>query len=173
MQQNDMKNIGKFDLLKIMLTAQDHDVIPLLVTGESMQPILLDRETVVYLEKDAAYRPKRGDIILYWRGDDVWVLHRAVRIYGDGRIKTNGDGQNWTEVIHTSQVVARVVYFVRKGKTVSTDSRGYRFLVGIWMPLRWIHRPTAWCTHVIRRLPYKLFPQYMEKRAHRKDGLGE
>ena len=170
MQQNDKKNIDKFDLLKIMVTAEDHDVVPLLVTGSSMQPFLLDRETVVYLEKDSAYRPKRGDIILYWRGDDVWVLHRAVRVYEDGKIRTNGDGQNWTEVIHASQVVAHVVSFVRKGRTVSADSRFYRFLVAVWMPLRWIHPFAAWCTHVIRRLPYKLFPKYMAKRDH-KDGL--
>ncbi len=171
MQQKDIKNIDKFDLMKIMFTAQDHEVIPLLVTGGSMQPFLLNRETVVHLVRDAAYRPKRGDIILYWREDGVWVLHRAIRVRKNGEVKTNGDSQNWTEVIQSSQIVAHVTYFVRKGKTISVEDRGYRFLVSVWMCLRWIHAPVAWCTHIIQRLPYKLFPKYMKKR-NQKDDLG-
>ena len=172
MEHKEMKSINRLDLWVLIQTAQEHDVIPLLVTGASMQPFLLDRKTVVYLEKDASYRPARGDIILYLRGDRVWVLHRAVRVRRNGEIKTNGDAQNWTEVIGANQVVAHVVRFERKGRIVSTDGRGYRFLAEIWMCLRWIHAPVAWCTHIIKRLPYKLFPAYMAKRT-RKDGLGE
>jgi hypothetical protein len=170
MEQRELKNIDKLDLLKIIFTAQDHDVIPLLVTGTSMQPFLLNRETVVYLERDAAYRPKRGDILLYWREDGVWVLHRAIRVRRNGEVKTNGDAQNWTEVIRSSQIAAHVTHFVRKGKNISTEDRGYRFLVGVWMCLRWFHAPVAWCSHIIRRLPYKLFPKHMAKK-NQKDGL--
>ena len=169
--QKELKGIGKFELWEILFSAKDGEVVPLLVTGNSMKPFLLNRETVVYLERRRSYAPRRGDIVLYWRQDGVWVLHRVVRVRKDGTVRTNGDAQSWTEDIHESRILAHVVCFDRKGKTISESDRGYRFCVRIWMALRWIHGPYAWCSHVVHRLPYKLFPKYMAKR-NRKDGLG-
>ena len=106
MMQEDTRTVDRLDFLRIMTVAEDGSVIPLLVTGTSMLPFLLDRRSVVYLEKDRSYQPKRGDIVLFLRPDGAWVLHRVVRLLPNGKLLINGDGQAWTETIMPQQIMA-------------------------------------------------------------------
>ena len=139
MMQEDTRTVDRLDFLRIMTVAEDGSVIPLLVTGTSMLPFLLDRRSVVYLEKDRSYQPKRGDIVLFLRPDGAWVLHRVVRLLPNGKLLINGDGQAWTETIMPQQIMARVVRICRRKRIFSTENVIYRVLSRMWMPLRPIH----------------------------------
>lgn len=164
MMQEDARMVDRLDFLRIMTVAEDGSVIPLLVTGTSMLPFLLDRRSVVYLEKDRSYQPKRGDIVLFLRPDGAWVLHRVVRLLPNGKLLINGDGQAWTETIMPQQIMARVVRICRRKRIFSTENVIYRVLSRMWMPLRPIHPIGARICYIWHRLPYKLFPGYMAKK---------
>lgn len=164
MMQEDTRTVDRLDFLRIMTVAEDGSVIPLLVTGTSMLPFLLDRRSVVYLEKDRSYQPKRGDIVLFLRPDGAWVLHRVVRLLPNGKLLINGDGQAWTETIMPQQIMARVVRICRRKRIFSTENVIYRVLSRMWMPLRPIHPIGARICYIWHRLPYKLFPRYMAKK---------
>jgi hypothetical protein len=164
MMQEDARTVDRLDFLRIMTVAEDGSVIPLLVTGTSMLPFLLDRRSVVYLEKDRSYQPKRGDIVLFLRPDGAWVLHRVVRLLPNGKLLINGDGQAWTETIMPQQIMARVVRICRRKRIFSTENVIYRVLSRMWMPLRPIHPIGARICYIWHRLPYKLFPRYMAKK---------
>lgn len=164
MMQEDTRTVDRLDFLRIMTVAEDGSVIPLLVTGTSMLPFLLDRRSVVYLEKDRSYQPKRGDIVLFLRPDGAWVLHRVVRLLPNGKLLINGDGQAWTETIMPQQIMAQVVRICRRKRIFSTENVIYRVLSRMWMPLRPIHPIGARICYIWHRLPYKLFPRYMAKK---------
>lgn len=164
MLYEDTRTVDRQNFLKIVTEAEDGSVIPLMVTGSSMLPFLLDRRSVVYLKKDNGYQPRRGDIVLFMRTDGSWILHRISRLLPNGRLLINGDAQAWTETITPQQIVARVVRICRRKRTFSTDHFFYRLLSRMWMPLRFIHPLGARICYIWHRLPYKLFPRYMAKK---------
>lgn len=164
MQQEDARTVDRLVFLQIMSEAEDGSVIPLLVTGGSMLPFLLDRRSVVYLKKDRGYQPKRGDVVLFLRPDGAWVLHRIVRLLPNGELLINGDAQAWTETIMPPQIMAHVVQICRRKRTFSAENVWYRLLSRMWMPLRPIHPFGARICYIWHRIPYKLFPRYMEKK---------
>lgn len=163
MSQDAPHTLNRLEIISVLLEAADHTVIPLLVTGTSMKPFLLDRRSVVYLEKDTDYTPKRGDILFFARPDDTVVLHRLVKCLNDGTLLINGDAQSWTEIIHPRQILAHVTHLQRKKKKISVGNRFYRLLVWLWMPLRPLHPHVVWLHHAVRRVPYKLFPKLMSQ----------
>lgn len=167
--QNESKTVNRQELMNVMLRAEDQSIIPLMVTGSSMVPFLLDRRSVVYLKKDSAYVPHRGDIVMFMRVDGSWVLHRVLKVLPDGRLVINGDGQRWTEIIYPYQIMAHVTCFVRKKREVSVENKTYRILSRVWMRLRPIHGAFARLFYYWHRLSYKLFPAYMKKRDEKKD----
>ena len=120
------------DLLK------EDAVIPLCVSGSSMNPFLISRRDVVYL-RSADDGFKRGQIILFGRNDGTLVLHRIKNIFPDGRVEVNGDAQTWSEVVTNKQIIAVVCEIERKGKIRKADSLYWKTVNGIWRiltPLR-------------------------------------
>lgn len=164
MSQEEMRTVDRLNFLQIVMEAEDHCVIPLLVTGGSMMPFLLDRRSIVYLEKDSEYQPKRGDIVMFMRPDGTWILHRISRLLPNGELLINGDAQAWTETIMPHQIAARVVRICRRKRIFSVENPVYRLLSWMWMPLRPIHPFGARLCYIWHRVPYKLFPRYMEKK---------
>lgn len=163
MNQTNRRELNRFQMLKILFEAEDHSEIPLLVTGMSMLPFLLNRRSVVYLEKDKNYVPRKGDIVFFMRGDTTPVLHRIVRIKKDGTLVIKGDAQRWREEIQPFQIFAHVTYIQRKKKKFSVENKWYRFLVALWAPFRLIHPPVARCIHILNRIPHKLSKLFRRK----------
>jgi hypothetical protein len=131
--------LDRLQLIEIMQAAQKGDQIPLRVTGGSMIPFLFDQRSLVFLEKDPDYVPKKGDIVFFVRPDLALVLHRIVEVRKDGTLLINGDAQSWTEVIHPKQILGHVTHIRRRVRVFSVNSRFYRLAVRLWMPLRRLH----------------------------------
>lgn len=131
------------------------------VTGNSMLPLLFNRKSQVCLVKVQSYVPKKGDVVLFFRLDGAFVLHRVHKIKKDGVIIINGDAQRWREAIHPAQVYARVIRYTRfahrGGPEKSVDRLGYRFYTALWSRLRLIHPIGARLVHIWHRIPEKLF----------------
>lgn len=164
MDQENAKILNRGEMLAVLLDAEDGSSFPLLVTGTSMQPFLINRRSVVDLKKDVARRPARGDIVLFARRDGAIILHRVVRVHEE-RLLINGDAQSWTETICPEQVLAYVTHIRRRKRRFAVTSFPYRLLVTLWMPLRVFHPLGSRLFHIWHRIPYKLFPKYMAKRG--------
>lgn len=158
------KVVNREQMLEVLLTAEDHTTMPLLVTGTSMQPFLINRRSVVELEKDVSRVPCRGDIVLFCRKDGSIVLHRIIGVDGD-ELLINGDAQSWTETIYPHQILAYVTHVCRRKRRFPVTNGFYRLCVRVWMPLRELHPLGARVFHIWHRIPYKLFPKYMAKKG--------
>ena len=114
--------------------------------GVSMLPYLREGRDTVLL-RAVTEAPKRGDILLYRRGDGTLVLHRVVKVEADGTLSMRGDNQFLIERgIKKEQVIATVKRFFRQEKECSTDgicARIYRAWRTLNYPLRRIWRALA------------------------------
>ena len=94
--------------------------------GQSMQPNVLDGDTVVVAPISAAGKPARGDIALT-RGEGGFVLHRVVGIDPEtGGIITRGDAGLENDAC-AGKLLGKVISIERNGKTISLTSRGTAF----------------------------------------------
>ena len=123
------------------LIKEGHEVsIP--VAGSSMTPFLGDGRDQVFVK--APWRPvRKGDIVLYRRGNGDFVLHRVHRVHQKGSPATYdmiGDAQDKVERgIQRKQILAVATRARRKGKIIEPNSFYWRFFQYIWgniIPLR-------------------------------------
>lgn len=148
--------VGREELAAWLDTLRPGEEMPLLVTGNSMVPFLLDRRSTVYIVKEEEYVPRVGDILLCRRVNGAFVLHRLHKICPDGMLVLNGDAQRWTEQVFPEQVCGHVTHFVRTKRDISTTARSYRLYRWLWRPLRPIHELAAKGYYYWHRVPYKL-----------------
>ena len=125
------------------LLRDGHTHVPVTVAGTSMTPFF-DPGDTVYL--DLPQRPiQAGDVILFARFGQKYVLHRVVRVFEDGTLELLGDAQIRSEQV-APEFVRAVVTAVRRGeKLYDEKSLRWRFFRGPW---RYIRRPRP----VINRL---------------------
>lgn len=107
-------------------------VFPLVVTGRSMTPTVKPHRDKVFLVSTQKRLPKKKEIVLFKREDDAYVLHRIIGSDKNGRLRINGDAQNWTEWITPEQIIAVVDAVERNGKKFSCDSKKYRCYIWLW-----------------------------------------
>lgn len=126
-------------LMEPLLALLDEaEYVPLVISGGSMMPFLVDGRDTVYLSR--VTRPlKRGDMILYRRDSGAYVLHRIYRVEPEGFCLV-GDAQTVTERgIRREQVLALVSAVRRKGKLLRPGSFWWDFFEKVWirlLPLR-------------------------------------
>ena len=117
----------------------DGGVIPLVVSGSSMNPFLVDGKDTVWLCAPDIKTVRKGSVLLFRRESGVLVLHRVRRVLPDGMLVMNGDAQKWCETVDPSQIVAVVSHTEKNGKKISCNSPAYKFLCAVWrfmMPVR-------------------------------------
>ncbi len=107
--------------------------VSLLVTGNSMSPLIIHRRDTVILAP--IQQPlKKGDIVFYQRDNGAYVLHRIYRVCPGERFDIIGDGQ--VEIEHgvrRDQIFARVTQISRKGKTISPGDFWWQFFAVFWL----------------------------------------
>lgn len=117
---------------------QTTDMVPLLISGNSMVPFLVHRRDTVYLS--AVSCPlRKGDLVLYRRDNGAYVLHRVARLEKEGYCML-GDAQ--TELEHgvrLDQICAIAVAAERKGRRQRPGTFWWEFFEKVWIrvvPLR-------------------------------------
>ena len=120
--------------LLIGLIEENVDVT-ILVTGNSMRPMLTHLRDTVVLTKCDPSALKKGDIPLYLRENGQYVLHRILKVHSDC-YDISGDNQWELEkgVKHT-QILCKVKGFTRHGKYHSVDEPFYRIYEKVWRML--------------------------------------
>ncbi len=116
------------------LLHEGHTHVPVTVAGTSMTPFFDPGDTVFL---DLPQKPIGvGDVILFARFAQKYVLHRVVGIFPDGTLELLGDAQIRSERVAPEQVRA-VVTGLRRGKKLYDErSLRWRFFRGPWRHIR-------------------------------------
>ncbi len=95
-------------------------------TGVSMQPMLNGTTDTVVLTKKPQ-KLSKYDVVFFRRNkDNAIVLHRIVKVVDDSTYLLSGDSQYHFETVCYDDVFAVLKSFTHNGKTISTDSFGYK-----------------------------------------------
>ncbi len=122
------------------------------VTGMSMTPLWYSLRDSVVLTKCDPLALKRGDVPLYLRGSDRYILHRIVKVNKDSYCMV-GDRQTDIERnVPKTAVLCVVKGFYRKGKYHDCRSFGYRLYSNIWMMLRPFRKIIFGTWHFLRKI---------------------
>jgi signal peptidase I len=124
--------------------------------GYSMYPMFVPGRDFAILQKADPAKCKRGDVVLYRRSDHILVLHRIWKknrlgfyMVGDNQVATEGP-------LEPTQIIGKLVAFIRKGKEISADLLSYRMAAGLWLTIRPFRRPiqlfAAFCKKILRKL---------------------
>ena len=101
-------------------------------SGVSMYPMLRDRRDVVVI-KPLSGSLKKYDVPLYRRGEK-YVLHRVIKVHGNGSYNIRGDNCVLTEKNITEENIIGVLDgFWRGDKKIELDSFGYKLYSRIWV----------------------------------------
>lgn len=111
--------------------------VPLVVTGNSMMPFLIDRRDQVLIKR--IERPlKKGDIAFFQRENGQYIMHRIHFMRKDDRTGENqfyfiGDGQKNIEgPIKEIQIFGVITGVLRKGKYLDEHTFTWRLFKNIW-----------------------------------------
>ncbi len=117
--------------------------------GESMEPMLHNRQSIVVIERFDGLL-KRNDIPLYKRKNGNYVLHRILRVRAHDYI-IRGDNCLRKEIVPHEWVIGVMTGFYRDGALVPMTDRQYRRYVA-FLPVRSVVvRPKA----LLRRIVHK------------------
>lgn len=122
--------------------------------GVSMRPLLREGRDIMVIDR-LDREPLKYDAVLFIRpgivGRGRYILHRVLRVNGDGTYWIVGDNCTAGETVKRENIIG-VMTAVRRGKkTVRTDAPGYRLYVALWCapyPLRFA---VLKCSRVFRR----------------------
>lgn len=95
--------------------------------GVSMMPLLRQGKDLFTIEKNDGTRYKRGDVVLFARGKDKYVLHRIIKVLPDEYVILGDNCVNPERGIKDSDIHGKMISFVRNGKEHSIREKRYRF----------------------------------------------
>lgn len=108
-------------------------------SGDSMEPLLFDRDTRVVIKK-AEGTLKKGELPVYRRPSGQFVMHRIVRV-DEANYYTRGDNRYGIEKVPKEWVLGVVTEIYRKDRHIFVTDRSYRFYVTMWgaiYPIRYL-----------------------------------
>lgn len=125
--------------------------------GSSMYPLFVpDRDEAVIKKVDPA-GVKRGDVLLYRRGEGILVLHRLYRKRADG-LYLIGDHQTEVEgPVPECQVRGILTAFIRGGRYVKVTNPVYRLLAGVWLLLRPVRHELLTAGAAVKKFIRRIF----------------
>ncbi len=114
---------------------KDGNIIRIHPQGYSMYPMFLPGRDEALIESVCADFCRKNDVVLYRRDSGILVLHRICRITEEGFYLV---GDNQWEVegpLRPSQIIGRLVGFIRNGSEISISHPFYRMLSSLWLIL--------------------------------------
>ena len=124
--------------------------------GVSMLPLLRQGKDLFTVEKKGEARCKAGDVVLYRRPPDSYVLHRIVEVRPEDYVLLGDNCIAKEYGIRDGDILGVMSAFVRGGKTHSVREPGYRLYSALWLhtiaPRVFLKRCAAKLRHTIKRL---------------------
>jgi len=94
------------------------------IKGKSMRPLLKNDDIVTIKKIDNDI--KKGDILLYKRSDDSFVLHRLNKIKKNHYLIV-GDHQTKIDLVEYNQLIGKVINYQKKDKDKIYYMKGVRY----------------------------------------------
>lgn len=117
---------------KCLALLREGETVPLPVQGNSMAPFLVHGRDTVFLSA-LTDLPKVGDIVLYRRAGNRYILHRVYARSGD-LFTMLGDAHTLREAgVHPDQLLAVAVGACRKGREIGPGSLCWEFFARVWV----------------------------------------
>ena len=128
--------------------------------GVSMMPLLRQDRDLMVIDRKGALPCRKYDAVLFKRSitgkPDAYVLHRILRVNGDGTYWIVGDNCVSGETVREEQILGTMQAVIRDGKRVSVTDPRYRAYVHLWCdawPLRFaVLRTKNFAGRVLRKL---------------------
>lgn len=151
MAETELKNADE------VLKTQDE--VMSLTRGTSMRPLLRQGRDIVVIKRPQ-FPLKVGDVPLYKvKSRKELVLHRILKVNGDGSYIIRGDNLFAKERVYEKQIVGVMKAFYRDGKYCDCEkSRKYKvyiFLNRVSYPLRRVWRQKV--RHVLSKIKHTVF----------------
>ena len=94
--------------------------------GVSMLPLLRQGKDVFVVQKKGSERCKRGDVVLYHRPPDKYVLHRIIEVRPDDYVILGDNCVKKEYGITDSDIIGVMSGFSRSGRQHGITGTGYR-----------------------------------------------
>ncbi len=115
--------------------------------GVSMLPLLRQGRDLFIVKKRGPGRLKAGDVVLYRRPPDKYVLHRIVQVREKDYVILGDNCVNREYGITDDDILGVMTGFVRDGKQHTVTERGYRLYRFLWLhgaPVRVFLKKAVW-----------------------------
>lgn len=101
------------------------------VNGTSMLPFIHAGDLVT-LKKITNCKIKKKDVLFYKRDNGQYVLHRVYKIKNNHLFMLGDNQLNVEKNVRSDQVIAKMISYKTKNKTIPVTSFAYRFKVSLW-----------------------------------------
>ena len=115
------------------MIAEGHENVPVPIRGVSMRPFLRDADFAYLIPLPE--KLKRGDMVLYQRKNDQYVLHRIYKVLKKGNYLLLGDSQMEPEPVEAAQLRAKVSFVRCGGEACHPGSFRWWFFAVPWLRL--------------------------------------
>ena len=122
--------------------------------GNSMEPMLRNRQNIVVIEK-ADGLLKKYDLPLYRRPNGKYVLHRILKVRKNDYIIC-GDNRIRRETVPHEWIIGVVSGYYKGKKFISVKDRKYLLYVHIWCDFYYVRAALLWLKSAPARIKRKL-----------------
>lgn len=104
----------------------EHGTLAYTNVGVSMLPLLRQGKDLLIVTKKAHGRCRVGDVVLYTRTDNKYVLHRVIKVRTNDYVIMGDNCVTKEYGIRDEHIIGVMTGFVRNSIQHSTDEEGYR-----------------------------------------------
>ena len=144
-----------FEAREIERALDENGIYSSTTRGPSMRPLFRTHRDIVFIKKPDS-TIKRSDVVLY-RGAQKYIMHRVIKVKGE-KLIIRGDNTFVNEIVGKDEIIGVLSEFIRKGKHITVESKGYRLYSGFWLfiyPIRFILNKLRTLIGRIYRAVYK------------------
>ena len=100
--------------------------------GVSMRPWLIEGRDLFTVKAKPEGRCRKYDVVLYRSGSGQYILHRIIEVRETDYVLRGDNCINREPGIRDEDILGIMTSFVRNGREISVNGRGYQLLVRIW-----------------------------------------
>ena len=109
-----------------------HGTLTYANVGVSMLPLLRQGRDLFIVEKKGPDRCAAGDVVLYRRPPDQYVLHRVITVRPEDYVILGDNCIGREYGITDEDIIGVMTGYVRGGKAHSVSEKGYRLYSFLW-----------------------------------------
>ena len=147
-----------------------HDTLTYSNVGTSMLPLLRQGKDIFVVTKKGEEKCKAGEVVLYRRPPDSYVLHRVIKVRADGYVILGDNCISKEYGINDSDIIGIMVGYNRGGNYHSVDYFWYKLYSFYCVHFSWLRIFFKKTNMFIRRILRKLFKKGSQEKQSQDNG---